>query len=101
MNEIFIFFIGLLPTIITGSILFYIQRAQKKRDEKAEKRASSREKEMLVMIELELASAKLSYATAMAIKRGTPNGEVEEGLKQYNKALNEFKKFEREQIAKL
>jgi hypothetical protein len=34
----------------------------------------------------------------MAIKRGTPNGEVEEGIEAYENALEQYRKFEREQI---
>ena len=101
MNDIWIYLISLLPAIITGSVLFYVQRSQKKRDKIADERAKAREKETYVMLELELAAAQLSYATAMAIKRGTPNGEIEEGIEQYQKALKGFRDFEREQLSKL
>jgi len=33
MNEIWPFLLGLIPSIITSSVVFYMQRAQKKRDE--------------------------------------------------------------------
>ena len=101
MEEIWVYIISLLPAIITGSVLFYVQRSQKKRDKIADERAKARERETYVMLELELAAAQLSYATAMAIKRGTPNGEIEEGIIQYDKALKGFREFEREQLSKL
>lgn len=101
MIDIVSYLIGLIPAIISGGAIFYIQRAQKKRDEKAEERTKTREKESYVTLELELASAKLAYASAMAIKRGKPNGEIEEGIEQYEKALGAFKKFEREQLSKI
>ena len=44
-------------------------------------------------------TAKLSYAIAMAWKRGTPNGEVEDGIEQYKEAMTAFKKFERKLVA--
>lgn len=66
-----------------------------------EERSKNRKRESLILIDLQLATAKLSYATAMAIKRGTANGEVEEGIKAYRKALVEFQEFEREQISGL
>ena len=101
MEEIWVYIISLLPAIITGSVLFYVQRSQKKRDKIADERAKARERETYVMLELELAAAQLSYATAMAIKRGTPNGEIEEGITQYDTALKGFREFEHEQLSKL
>ena len=101
MEEIGVYILGLLPSIVCGVILFYVQRSQKKRDEKAERRAKEREREAFVTLEVTLAGTQLSYATAMAVKRGTPNGEMEEAIEQYDKALTEFRKFEREQLSKL
>lgn len=91
----------IVPTLLTGLILFYIQREQKKRDEKEEKRVKTRQTEAKLALDLQMATAKLSYAVAMAIKRGTPNGEVEEGIDAYNKALDGFREFERKQLSKL
>ncbi|MEI3501055.1 MAG: hypothetical protein V8Q39_06095 [Anaerovoracaceae bacterium] len=54
----------------------------------------------MLRISLLVATAQLSRAVAMAIKRGSPNGEIEEGLEQYNMAMEEFREFEREQIVK-
>ena len=101
MEEVWVYIISLLPAIITGSVLFYVQRSQKKRDKIVDERAKTRERETYVMLKLELAAAQLSYATAMAIKRGTPNGEIEEGIRQYDKALKGFREFEHEQLSKL
>ena len=50
------------------------------------------------MISLLVATAELSYAITMAIKRGSPNGEVEVAVKRYNKAMEKFREFEREQL---
>ena len=101
MMDVLSYLIGLIPAIISGIALFYIQRVQKKRDTADEERTKTREKESYVTLELELATAKLAYASAMAIKRGKPNGEIEEGIEQYEKAMEAFKRFEREQISKL
>lgn len=81
--------------------MFYIQRMQKKRDEKEEGRARARRTETKLLLDLQMATAKLAYAVAMALKRGTPNGEVEEGVKAYEEAVEEFREFEREQISRL
>ena len=98
MNEIWPFLLGLIPSIVTSSVVFYMQRAQKKRDDKAEGKAKARRTAERLSLDLQMAIAKLAYAVAMAIKRGTPNGEVEEGIEAYENALEQYRKFEREQI---
>ena len=95
------YLLGLLPAIITGVTAFYIERGQKRRDEQAQEQQKMKEDREHLEINLLVASAKLSYAVAVAVKRGKPNGEIEEGIEQYNKAMEEFRKFEREQISKL
>lgn len=101
MNEILMWVWALVPAIVSGAVLFYAQRAQKKRDEKEEKRLKARCQETKLILDLLLAAAKLSYATAEAIKRGSPNGEIEKGEEAYEKAMAEFQEFEREQISQL
>ena len=49
-------------------------------------------------LDLTFATAQLSYANAMALKRGHPNGEVEQGISAYEAALAAYRKFEREQV---
>ena len=99
--EIWSYMLGLLPAVITGSIVFYVQRAQKQRDAREEQRSSARREEMHLALDLQMATATLAYATATAVKNGKVNGEIEEGIRQYERALSEFRKFEREQIAGL
>lgn len=95
---------GLMASII----LVAIQRRQKKLDEKAERRHAKEERRYNerkrrdeVSLSLQIASAELSYACAMALKRGKANGEVEEAEKKYKEAMEQFREFEREQIAKM
>lgn len=99
--EIWSYIIGLLPALITGTALFYAQRAQKRRDTRAEEKAISRKEEARLELELILAVAKLSYATAAAVKRGKPNGEMEDAFEVYSAAMQDFKEFEREVLAKM
>ena len=46
-----------------------------------------------------MAAAKLSYARAMALKRGAPNGEVEEAVADYEAAKLAYYRFLNEQAA--
>ena len=73
---------------------------RKHSDAAAEKEAMVRRKDSLE-ISLLVATAELSYALVMAMKRGSPNGEVEVALSRYNKAMGKFRDFEREQLGYL
>ena len=97
MSEVAAFLLGLLPTVITGAVAYYIQRAQKKRDEKLKKRADARKNESLLSLEVTMAAAKLSYACAVAIKRGSHNGEMEEAMNELEIAKDKYYKFIDEQ----
>ena len=91
---------AVVPGIITGIIMAFWNRRQKEREQKEEQREAEQLKSELVKVSLLVSTAQLSYAVAMAKKRGYPNGEIEDGIEQYNKAMAKFREFEREQIAK-
>ena len=99
MTEVTMFLLGLFPSVITGTVAFYVQRAQKKRDARLERRADARKKESLLSLEVTMAAAKLSYACAAAIRRGTPNGEMEEAMEAYESAKTAYYHFVNEQAA--
>ncbi len=88
------------PGIVVGIVMAVWNRGQKKRDDREDQREDDRYRSEMLRISLLIATAKLSYAVAMAIKRGSPNGEVEEGIKQYESAMEEFRKFEQQQVAR-
>lgn len=91
---------AVLPGLITGVVMAIFGARQKKQERRAEQREVDRLKSESLRISLLLATAKLTYAVAMAVKRGTPNGEVEEGIKEYDKAMGEFREFERTLLAR-
>ena len=93
--------IELLPAIITGLFLYYWQRSQEKRDADKAGKDQLKQDERKVEYEMVEAAMELSYATAMAWKNGKPNGEVESGLKFYNKAKADKEKLDRELKTKL
>ena len=93
--------IELLPAIITGLFLYYWQRSQEKRDADKAGKDKLKQEERKVEYEMVEAAMELSYATAMAWKNGKPNGEVESGLKFYNKAKADKEKLDRELKTKL
>lgn len=88
------------PSLMVSIIMAWHNRQQKVRDDNAAAREKERLKSEQLRIDLLVASAQLSYATTMAMKRGHTNGEVEPAVEQYEKAMGKFRQFEREQLAK-
>ena len=95
------FLIAMLPSLVVGIFMAIFNAQQKKREERAEEKEKLREEADTCRLSLMLATAKLSYAVAMAMKRGTPNGEIEEGVEQYERAKERFKEFERKLVTKV
>lgn len=91
---------SMLPALVVGIIMAHYNKKQNKRDEKNDQREAERIKGERVRLDLLVAGADLSYACAMALKRGHANGEVEDGVKSYDKAMEAFHDFERDQITR-
>lgn len=90
---------ALAPSVIVGLVLFYWERKQKNRDNEEDLKEHVLAESELVRIELEVATAQLSYAVAMAYKRGHANGEMEGAIARYENAMDKFREFERKQLA--
>lgn len=91
---------ALAPGIIVGIVLAWWNRRDKKRDEARSTAEADRLESEMMRIDLLVAVAQLSYAVAIAQKRGSTNGETEAGIEKYEKAMEKFRKFERKQMAK-
>lgn len=80
--------------IIANVIISHmIKKKLEERDRKQAEKEQARVEYENVVLDVTNANAKLSYALAMAIKRGSPNGEVEAGISAYNEAMNKQTKF--------
>lgn len=86
-------FLTALPSMITGVIAYRINKKGDERHAEAEKRHGERVKAERLSMEMQLATADLSYASAMALKRGKANGEVEAGIASYEKAKKDYFDF--------
>lgn len=91
---------GILPGLVVGVTMAFWNRRQKDRDKRATEQEQAAVRENTLRLSLLVAAAQLSYAVAMAYRRGRPNGEMEIGIGQYNRAMQAFREFEREQLAK-
>lgn len=89
-----------IPGVVVGVVMYYFNRKQSSSREAEAEAEARRIKADLLRTDLLVATASLSYAVAMAIKRGAPNGEIEEGVERYDKAMEKFRDFEREQMVK-
>lgn len=87
------------PGIIVGIVLAYWNRKQNKHDNQRKTIEEAAVESDMLRIDLEVATAQLSYAVAMAVKRGHANGEMEVAIERYEKAMEKFRKFERKQMA--
>lgn len=86
------------PGLITGIVLAAFSRRQKRRDDAAEERRQEYQQKEIIKLNLLVASAELTRATAVAVKYGHTNGEMTEGLRRYNEAIEQFREYEREQL---
>lgn len=86
------------PGLITGIVLAAFSRRQKRRDDAAEERRQEYQQKEIVKLDLLVASAELTRATAVAVKYGHTNGEMTEALRRYNEAIEQFREREREQL---
>lgn len=88
-----VFLMGCTQTLITSLLVYYIKKQMDIREEKAEKELEIRKKESRLSLQMMVTGNKLAKATAMALKRGKPNGEVEEVLEAYDKAEQDYFDF--------
>lgn len=87
----------LLQLVATVIITNRLNRKMAERDKRQEEIEKARVEYENVVLDMSNANAKLSYALAMAIKRGSPNGEVEAGITAYSEAMSKKDKFLQEQ----
>lgn len=91
--------IEILQAVLIGALGFFLQRRIKGKDDQAAAHEAARTKRDLLSMELSMATADLAYANAMAIKRGSPNGEIEAGVAAYEKAQKKYLAFLSEQAS--
>ena len=89
--------ISITGSIVSGMVLFFLQRFFKKKAKTDEERDTAKRKEnILKSID---AVGKLTYADAIAIRDGKTNGEMKSAIEAYKKADEELYNFLLEQNA--
>lgn len=92
-EELIRFLWAVAPSIFVGVVMAYFNRKQSKKDKEIEDRAEARKKESLLLLKMQFAIGKLSYATAVAVRDGKTNGEMKEGIETYDNAVAEYNRF--------
>lgn len=99
MNIMTQIILAALPGILTGVVLAVWNRKQNQRDKRADEKEAKRRKYETLQLDLLVTTAELSRATAIAMKYGHTNGETTEALNNYDRAIKNFREFEREKLA--
>ena len=89
---------GALPSFVLGIIGYRINRKADVRYEQHQAEKKERAEADYLLMEMVQAGADLSYACAMAIKRGEPNGEIEAGAESYEKAKARYTSYIRQKF---
>lgn len=100
--------LAIIQTVAAAIITFFIKRQFSKHDKRVIARKEAHDKaqqakdaakfdQECLQLEIMMADAKLSYAIVAAIKRGSPNGEIEDALNDYKRAHERYNLFLKKQ----
>ncbi len=78
---------------VAAMVCALISASSSRRHKRQEARAELRAKESRLMLDMISANIKLSTGTALAIKRGRANGELEEGLCAVRSCDEKYQQF--------
>ena len=89
-----------IPTAVTGFCFWRLQKRLEKSETRTEEREKAREKNEVLLIRSVGAAIALGEATAIAIRNGKCNGDMERALEYAQKIKHEQKDFLNEQAVK-
>jgi membrane protein implicated in regulation of membrane protease activity len=92
--------ISIASSIVSGMVLFFLQRFFKRKEDNDKKRDEAKRRENILILKSIEAVGKLTYADAIAIRDGKTNGEMKAAVKAYNEANEELYNFLLEQSEK-
>lgn len=92
--------ISVCASIISGMVLFFLQRFFKKKQKVDEERDRAKAKENMLILKSIDAVGKLTYADAVAIRDGKTNGEMKDAMKTYAEVKEELYEYLLEENSK-
>lgn len=92
--------ISACASIISGMVLFFLQRYFKKKRKEDEERDKAKARENILILKSINAVGKLTYADAIAIRDGKTNGEMKDAMKTYAEVKEELYEYLLEENSK-
>lgn len=92
--------ISIASSIVSGMVLFFLQRFFKKKAKRDDERDAAKERENILILKTINAIGKLTYANAIAIRDGKTNGEMHDAMESYGEVKQEMYDYLLEQNAK-
>lgn len=84
---------SILPSVLSGMVLFYCQKRDKKRDAREAEKDAAQEKYTRQVLKGLHSSLTLGEATAIAVKTGHANGELDRALAEAQAAKSSLHEF--------
>ena len=85
--------LSIVASIISGMVLFFLQRFFKKKQKKDEEIEERRHKKDVLVIKSINAIGDLTLANSIALRDGKTNGEMHKALDEYNEVNKEMTDF--------
>ena len=92
--------ISACASIISGMVLFFLQRYFKKKRKEDEERDKAKARENILILKSINAVGKRTYADAIAIRDGKTNGEMKDAMKTYAEVKEELYEYLLEENSK-
>jgi len=92
--EILMFVVtGFATPLVVGISLHRYEKKNDKQYEEVNSRSKLRQHEGQLSMRMQMATASLAYSSAIALKRGHANGEVEAAIEEYDEARKAYFDF--------
>lgn len=91
--------ISVCASVISGVVVFLVQRYIKRHEDKENKRNEAHRQENILILKSIKAIGELTEANAIAIRDGKTNGELKHALANYTSVNKELDEFLIEQIS--
>lgn len=85
--------LSVLASVISGMVLFFLQRYFKNKTKQDEKREEINHKKDVLLIKSINAIGELTHANSIALRDGKTNGEMHKALDEYDKVNKEMMEF--------
>ena len=92
MEKLF-YILSLTPSFVTTMLVFYMQRRQKRRDQEAAEMHAARQREYELKTAMDIAVRDMAYITALYVRDGKTNGDMDKVIGKYLDAKKEWKAF--------